>query len=120
MNQPLWQPSPERIARTRLTAFLAQIASDWGVHPQGDDAGQPASYAALHAWSVAHADQFWESVWRFGQVVGERGAGPALVQGDQMPGARFFPEARLNFAENLLARPGAGASGMTFHTPTCR
>ena len=103
MNQPLWQPSPERIARTRLTAFLGQIASDWGARLD--------TYAALHAWSVEHTDQFWESVWRFGQVVGERGTGPALVNGDQMPGARFFPEARLNFAENLLRGAGAGVAG---------
>jgi acetoacetyl-CoA synthetase len=97
MNQPLWQPSPERRARTRLTAFLGQISSDWGV--------QVSDHAALHAWSVAHIDRFWESVWRFGQVVGDRGSGPALVSGDQMPGARFFPGAQLNFAENLLRRP---------------
>ena len=101
MNQPLWQPSPERRARTRLTAFLGQIASDWGVALDG--------YDALHAWSVTHLDRFWESVWRFGQIVGERGAGPALVNGDQMPGARFFPGARLNFAANLLRRPAGVA-----------
>jgi acetoacetyl-CoA synthetase len=117
MNQPLWQPSPERIARTRLTAFLGQIASDWGVRPQGRDAD--GGYAALHAWSVEHMDQFWESVWRFGRVVGERGTGPALVDAGQMPGARFFPEARLNFAENLLrgprsGDPGAGSDAIVF------
>jgi acetoacetyl-CoA synthetase len=104
MNQPLWQPSPERIARTRLKAFLGRIAADRGVHLD--------TYDALHAWSIDHMDEFWESVWRFGDVIGERGAGPALVDGDRMPGARFFPEARLNFAENLLrpaADPGADA-----------
>jgi acetoacetyl-CoA synthetase len=109
MNQPLWQPSPERIARTRLVAFLRQIAADWGIHID--------TYEALHAWSIDHMDQFWESVWRFGQVIGERGAGPVLVDGDRMPGARFFPEARLNFAENLLRRdPGAdaGADAIVF------
>jgi acetoacetyl-CoA synthetase len=111
MNQPLWQPSPERIARTRLTAFLGQIASDWGVRLEGREAGRDGGHAALHAWSVEHMDQFWESVWRFGRVVGDRGAGPALVNGDQMPGARFFPEARLNFAENLLRGPQSGDPG---------
>jgi acetoacetyl-CoA synthetase len=111
MNQPLWQPSPERIARTRLTAFLGQIASDWGVRFERGHAGGDGGYAALHAWSVEHMDQFWESVWRFGRVVGDRGTGPALVNAGQMPGARFFPEARLNFAENLLGRPSGAPGG---------
>jgi len=58
-------------------------------------------YAALHAWSVNHPEQFWTSVWDFGQVKGERGA-RILVDGEKMPGAQWFPDARLNYAENVL------------------
>lgn len=61
-----------------------------------------ASYADLHAWSVEVPEQFWTAVWDFCAVIGERGAGPVLVDAEKMPGARWFPDARLNFAENLL------------------
>ncbi len=64
-------------------------------------------YAALHRWSVGHPEQFWPLVWSFCEVVGD-GPGPALgANAGAMPGARWFPEARLNFAENLLRRRDA-------------
>ena len=52
--------------------------------------------------------RFWRSLWRFADVIGEGPGEPVLVDGDRMPGARFFPEARLNFAENLLRRRDDG------------
>jgi acetoacetyl-CoA synthetase len=61
------------------------------------------TYRELHAWSVAYRAEFWDLLWDFTAVVGEKGARP-LIDGDRMPGARFFPDARLNFAENLLRR----------------
>jgi len=60
-------------------------------------------YDALYRWSVAERETFWTAVWDFFGVTGTRGD-TALVNGDAMPGARWFPEARLNFAENLLHR----------------
>ena len=93
-SKPLWQPSEARRAASNLTAFLAQVEADWGV-TCGD-------YGALHRWSVEEMERFWDSFWRFGGVIGERGETPVLVDADKMPGARFFPEARVNFAENLL------------------
>jgi acetoacetyl-CoA synthetase len=96
MDQPLWQPSPERIAKTNLTAFMRHVRSRWGVAAR--------DFAELHRWSVTEPAQFWESVWSFCGVIGDAGNGPALVDGHRMPGARWFPEARLNYAENLLRR----------------
>jgi acetoacetyl-CoA synthetase len=66
-----------------------------------------ADYAALYAWSIASLEDFWRAMWDYGGVIGERGA-RVLVDGDQMPGARFFPDATLNFAENLLRGKGDG------------
>jgi acetoacetyl-CoA synthetase len=87
--KPLWEPSPERAAQTNLARFM-------------EKAGQAgASYEALHRWSIDNREQFWELVWDFCGVRGDKGA-RRLVDGDRMPGARFFPDARLNFAENLL------------------
>ncbi|MBI3524846.1 MAG: acetoacetate--CoA ligase [Betaproteobacteria bacterium] len=90
---PLWQPSTERIARSNLTAFMHAASRQWGRGFEG--------YAELHRWSVEHPEQFWVSLWEFAGVIGTRGD-TALVDGDRMPGAQWFPEARFNFAENLL------------------
>jgi acetoacetyl-CoA synthetase len=96
MDKPLWQPSPERIASANLTAFRRHARERWGVTAR--------DYSELHRWSVTEPAQFWQSVWSFCGVIGDPGGGPALVDGERMPGARWFPEARLNFAENLLRR----------------
>ncbi len=96
MSGPLWQPSPERVARAQLTAFARYLEG-------ASDTALP-DFAALHRFSVEHRPEFWRAVWDFAGVVGD-GPGPALEPGsDGMPGARWFPDARLNYAENLLRR----------------
>lgn len=65
-----------------------------------------SDYASLYAWSIAARPDFWHLVWDFCDVVGNRGD-RIVVDDDRMPGARWFPEARLNFAENLLRRRDA-------------
>ena len=96
MTAPLWQPTAQQIADSNLTAFLAKVKEDWDV--------DCADYAALYDWSIAEIEKFWQSVWNFCGVIAEGDPGPVLADGDKMPGAKFFPEARLNFAENLLRR----------------
>ena len=98
----LWSPSAERVANANVTAFRHAVEKRWGV--------TLADYDALHDWSVAQPEQFWLSVWD-GEgggepVIGERGT-QVLVDGERMPGARWFPQARLNFAENLLRGRGS-------------
>ncbi len=61
-------------------------------------------YAALHDWSIREPEQFWRAIWTFCAVIAERQGGTVLEHRDRMPGARWFPQARLNFAENLLRR----------------
>jgi len=96
MDQPLWKPSAERIAHANLTAFMRHVRSRWGAN--ADD------YAGLHHWSVTEPARFWQSVWSFCRAIGDVGEEPVLENGHMMPGARWFPEARLNYAENLLRR----------------
>ena len=98
LNQPLWMPSAEQIARAQVTDFRHRVAADWQV--------ELADYPALYEWSVAESEKFWISLWDWAGVIGARGD-VALIDGDRMPGAQWFPEARLNFAENLLRRRDA-------------
>lgn len=94
-EEPLWRPAPDRVAGLALTQFAAAAT---------ERAGRSfPDYAALHAWSIEDRGAFWDLVWDFTGVVGEKGP-RRLVSGDEMPGARFFPDAQLNFAENLLRR----------------
>ena len=99
MNRVLWQPTDERIGQANVTGFIAEIDREWGVSV-GD-------FRGLHAFSIAEPEKFWRSVIKFGGVVGDGLDGPALVDGDKIPGARWFPDARLSFAENLLRRRDA-------------
>ncbi|MFE0017440.1 acetoacetate--CoA ligase [Mesorhizobium sp. NPDC059054] len=97
-DTPLWTPSEARIASAPLTEFTRAAERVSGL--------EFASYRDLHSWSVADREAFWGLVWEFCDVVGDRGE-TVLADGDRMPGARFFPDARLNFAENLLKKTGS-------------
>jgi acetoacetyl-CoA synthetase len=98
-NQLLWTPSSADIDASRMMEF-ARFAG-----ARADKTFD--TFDALHAWSVADISSFWSSVWDYFEVEGEKGE--TLVEHlDRMPGASFFPDARLNFAENLLSRTGGG------------
>ncbi len=96
MTEPLWNPSPERVAKSNVTRFIQLVNEREGTR-LGD-------YPSLYRWSVDEREKFWAAVWSFCGIIGDLGDGPVLERGDEMPGARFFPTARLNFAENLLRR----------------
>ncbi len=94
----IWAPGPEDVARAAITRFARFAEARAGV-------ALPA-YADLWRWSVDDLDAFWRAVWDFFDVDGDRGDGPALARAE-MPGAVWFPGARLNWAEHVL-RAGSG------------
>ena len=98
MGQPLWRPDSKRVAAANITAFAEQVAREHRI-TIGD-------YAALHRWSVERAEHFWEALWSFGGVVADTRGEVVVADRERMPGARWFPGARLNFAENLLRHRG--------------
>ena len=96
---PLWTPSAERIARARLTHFMRHVAATRGADCR--------DYEELYDFSIRRPEDFWRAVWEFCEVIGESGE-RAAIHMDRMPGAEFFPDGRLNFAENVLRQRGTG------------
>jgi acetoacetyl-CoA synthetase len=95
-DEPLWTPAPQRVAAARVTAFMKQVNERHGLALR--DHGQ------LYRWSVEQPEAFWSAVWDFGGVIASRRGERVLADPERMPGARFFPDAQLNFAENLMRR----------------
>ena len=102
MSTPLWTPEKTVAAQTTLAEFSRFLSSRTG-KTIGD-------YSALHHFSVADGGEFWSALWDFTGVVGDKGAPPYLADGSDILKARFFKDARLNFAENLLRRDGPEAA----------
>lgn len=92
---PLWRPDAGRAAESNLTKFVAGVSTTHGIHLP--------DYSSLHDWSVQHAPDFWTALWDFCGVRGSKGP-RAVVDHQCMPGARWFPDGQLNYAENLLRR----------------
>jgi acetoacetyl-CoA synthetase len=85
--KPLWKPSAERAAQTELARFMKLAGK--------------SSYEELRRWSVEASPEFWNLVWDYCAVQGTKG-GRTLVDGERMPGAKWFADGRLNYAQNLL------------------
>ena len=93
-KNPLWVPDGLSILQSNLHAFQEKIKTDLGLEFD--------QYQKLHKWSVSHPEQFWAQMWEFGDVRCSTKWDRVLENPDQFPGAKWFPGARLNFAENLL------------------
>jgi acetoacetyl-CoA synthetase len=89
-----WSPNPQRREDALLSAFAR-------AEPETQAQAARFDYRGLHAWSLGHRADFWSRLWDFCGVVGEKGE-RILVDGMAMPGASWFPDAKLNFAQNLL------------------
>ncbi len=90
----LWAPSAERVASAQLTAFMESVKAVTGFDAGGD-------YFALHQWSLDEPAAFWRAVWDFTEIKGDPG-GIVCDDPSALPGCQWFPNATLNFAENLL------------------
>jgi acetoacetyl-CoA synthetase len=90
----LWRPSAARIADSNLTRFMRCLGARRG--------RQLREFSELYAWSLEEPGPFWSELARFADLRADWGAGPAIENPAQMPGARFFTGATLNYAANLL------------------
>ena len=98
LTPALWSPTHAQQTATQLQAFMLRASAACGQSFE--------DYASLHAWTIRDPGAFWSLLWDDAGVIGERGA-RALVNATQMPGAQFFPDAQLNYAENLLRQRGS-------------
>ncbi len=96
MTAPLWTPGAQKIENSNMTAFRRLLEQQHGV--------KLPDYNALHAFSIDEMEKFWAAFWDFADIRAETRGDRVLIDADKMPGAAFFPDARLNFAENLLRR----------------
>jgi len=91
--QPLWTPSQASIDAANMTRFIAQVNQrhDLSIN----------DYHALYQWSIDQKETFWSELWDFCEVIGDKGE-RILIDGEDIEKAQWFPDATLNFAENLL------------------
>ncbi len=94
-NQPLWTPSQASIDAANMTRFIAQVNQrhDLSIN----------DYDALYQWSIDQKETFWSEVWDFCEIIGDKGE-RILIDGEDIEHAQWFPDATLNFAENLLRK----------------
>jgi acetoacetyl-CoA synthetase len=90
MSTILFRPSQSQMEQTQLSDFAKRLDSQAFDH----------NYSALHQYSISHLSEFWRAVWEFGNVQGT--AGDVVLGPEQMPDTQWFPNAKLNFANNLL------------------
>ena len=98
---PLWQPTDDQIDTSQMADFARFVSGERSLQ-------NLPSYQSLYDWSIDDPAAFWSSVWDYSGVIGERGSDRVVTNGEQMPGASWFPDAKLNFAENLLRRRDDG------------
>ena len=101
-ERPLWTPSPERMAASNLARFMAPLGF--------------TTFEQVLRHSVEEPEAFWARLWDFCDVKAETRGSRVLVDATKMPGAKFFPDARLNYAENMLRR-NDDADALVFHRP---
>lgn len=93
MSTPLWQPSATQVEQANMTAFVRHVNQQHNL--------KLIDYDDLHLWSIEHSELFWLALWQFCQVIGDAGS-RAVENKSDLERARWFPKARVNYAENLL------------------
>jgi len=98
--EPIWSPSEQAIEQAQITQFARHVVRKHKLELN--------TYPEFYQWTVDNLEAFWSEVWDWCGVIASKKGSTVLVDGDKMPGAKWFPDARLNFAENLLKRGDQG------------
>lgn len=95
-NDPIWQPTQAHINKSKLYQFMQTVNRCYHLNC--------ATYWDLYHWSIKQPGNFWQMVWDFCQVKASQPAQSQLIGASDMLKAKWFPGAKLNYAENLLKR----------------
>ena len=95
-NELLWKPTSDRANKTSLNKFIEHV----NFHQKT----KINNFESLHKWSVNNRSNFWDEIWNFYNVIGEKGQKPYLNPDNKLPGTKFFPTGKLNYAENMLKK----------------
>ena len=101
-NPVIWSPSDERIKSSQMYKFMQNINEKYGVNLD--------NFSELHTWSVKNKSDFWSLVWDFFDIKGYKGLKPYIDPINQMPGSKFFPDGKVNYAENMLSGNVSGVA----------
>ena len=100
MNPVVWSPSDERVRSSQMYKFIKIINKKNNINIQ--------NFNDLHTWSVENKVNFWSSIWDFFDVIGSKGTEPYIYPINKMPGSKFFPNGKVNYAENMLSGDASG------------
>ena len=99
-NPVLWSPSDERVKSSQMYKFIKIINEKNNVNIQ--------NFTDLHNWSIENKADFWSSIWDFFKIIGSKGIEPYIDPINKMPGSKFFPNGKVNYAENMLSGDVSG------------
>ena len=102
LNPVLWSPSDERIKSSQMYNFIKIINKKNNINIQ--------NFTDLHTWSIENKANFWSLIWDFFDVIGSKGMEPYIDPINQMPGSKFFPYGKVNYAENMLSGDVSGSA----------
>ena len=94
-EMPLWTPSESRRAEANITRFMSFVS---------ERGSAVSTFDELHRFSLDRPERFWELYWEFARIKASKRGQRITENPGKMPGTRFFPDAALNFAENLLVK----------------
>ncbi len=106
MNKKLWQASLQRQKNANITRFIALCNKEYSLHLTG--------YEELYQWSINDTEKFWNTLWKFAEIKAHAKGDTVVLDFDKMPGAQWFPFAKLNYAENLLRERGQDSIAIIF------
>ena len=95
-NNLLWSPREEKIKSSLMYEFIQDINKKFSLDIK--------NFYELHEWSINKREEFWSEIWDFFKIIGEKGNKPFLKPENKMPGTKFFPNGKLNYAENMLRK----------------
>ena len=101
-NPVIWSPSDERVKSSQMYKFMKTINEKYNINLDG--------FAKLHNWSIENKSDFWSSIWDFFNIKGSKGMEPYIDPINEMPGSKFFPNGKVNYAENMLSGDVSGSA----------